>query len=90
MDGQEFLSADAEKRLESITDFLLTTKDDQEKKEQNGQIDDFLNSLELILTEADKKEIQTIIDCRKFLKEPSAAPRLILEHLALTLPRLSR
>lgn len=76
-----FLSAPPEERLEIVAE-LLSTADAGD----SDAIPAFLNGLELSIV-PDFKAGTEIKRARGYLRQQGNAPRLILEHLALVLPR---
>jgi len=76
----KFISSMPKKRMDLIKDFFEKDK---------AEVIDFLNELGLVL-EGKKafKALEEIERVKKFLYNPTGSQKMILEHLALTLPRL--
>jgi DNA polymerase-3 subunit delta' len=76
----KFLSATPKKGLDLIKAFFEKDK---------AEVIEFLNELEFVLeNEKNFKALEEVGKVKKFLYNPTGSQKMILEHLALTLPRL--
>lgn len=74
------------KSLKQRIDFAKKFADDKERGA--GALAEFLDNLLLVLKEdgAGADKLKKVLDIRTYARDSAAMPRLILEHLALTLP----
>jgi DNA polymerase III delta prime subunit len=95
-----FLEEDLKARLDIVKDMIDTLKDKgEEDKNSKNTILEFLNSLETLLYNRYKSErinldkdkifiFEEIANCRKYIALRGASVKMLLEHLALVLPRV--
>lgn len=91
--AENFTNADPETRLTLVTDLLAAA--DKADENPKGLAIEFLDNLERYLAQTNKLEnaaaefvfaLEQIRESRQYLHDKSGTPKLILEHLALTLP----
>ncbi len=84
--ADHFLSLAPEKRLVMTESLLAEAKSSGNKQ----RLFDFLDSLELALATVSEQSARQIFACRSYLRSSGSAPKLIFEHLALTLPAVDK
>lgn len=86
LDPQKFLHGDIETRLKLLSGFLS-----HESESKKSDALKFLNALEIALTQVNVKDearrsLETVLMLKKYLFDRSPSIKMIVEHLALTLP----
>jgi DNA polymerase III delta prime subunit len=86
----QFLKASSKERmeLEGVQE-LLAAKDTEDRKDREG-IQQFLGDMLIFLTKkgVDPKLLQETADCVLYASDPSSSSKMLLEYVALRLPRV--
>lgn len=88
--GEEFLRATLPERMKMIEHFTKAKTEEKPKAKEEARI--FLESLERALYETPKvtfgaaEALQNVITAKRYLSDRSPSLKLLLEHLALTIP----